>query len=663
VNKDRISEHFQESSDFKTEINSKIEEWLSIYNGDPYGNEIDGRSKMVWKLVKKQSKTLKANLTKPLITGSDIVSFLPVNKNDTIKAKIDEKLINHYWDKEFDKVRFLKTLTDVVVNEGTVFVRIGWEKDKRVNKQTVKELSQEAISRFTSKGAKVTQNQDGEYEILFEKVIKNRPTAQIIPNEDVFTDPTAYSVGSSRYIIVRYPTTKQKLLSDSIYDKNIVEKFFRQIETKDNLEETDDLHNRNFEYDNETPKEPSQDKMYVYEYWYKENGKVKVKFFLTQSGSDVEVIGEKDFDFEWYPFEYTNLFDVPFNIWGEPLAEIIKDEQKFMTSIIRGVIDNMSMSNNGQKFVRKGALDSVNYKRLMSGHPVVEVNSTGVPLNQVVFDGHFNELPSSVYNMLNVIENQAQGLTGISNAVAGISGSEINAPATNFSTVMNQAQIRLIDFTVNIQNLLKRIFCKWLQMMMKYMTDEEIERITGINIPELKAKETMKLVKEFGIDELPEDTKQKAMLLIIKDVNDIFNKDDVKYDIKFRVGTDGLKQIKINQINMLMQQAGSLVQAGACPPDVIQKLLAKLTELMDFPELADEIEQYKPQPDALQQQMTQLEMMEKQAKAQKESALAQSALARTKMTEVKATKEQASIDADIANKYAEVLNKIKDDNE
>ena len=153
------------------------------------------------------------------------------------------------------------------------------------------------------------------------------------------------------------------------------------------------------------------------------------------------------------------------------------------------------------------------------------------------------------------------------------------------------------------------------------------------------------------------------MLLIIKEVNDIFNKNDVKYDIKFRVGTDGLKQIKINQINMLMQQAGSLVQAGACPPDVIQKLLAKLTELMDFPDLADEIEQYKPQPDAIQQQMVQLEIMEKQAKAQKESALAQNALARTKAAEVKAMKEQASIDADIANKYADVLNKVKDNNE
>jgi len=664
MNKEQIQISYQEASECKSELNKKIQEWLDLYDGKPLGNEVDGRSKIVWKLIKKQGKTLSANLAKPFLSSANIVSLDPRTKNDVIKAKIDEKLLNYFWDKEFNKVKFINTLTDIPVKEGTAFIYVSWDKEVVKNEQTVSVQDPSVLNRFVQKGAKVTQTEDGKYKITFEKVIRNRPHSQIIPNEDIFTDPTAYSIGECRYIIVRYPTTKEDLLSNPLYDKETVEKFFSKQSHTVGSESADDLHDRDlWRLDTEDNKDKSQDKIYVYEYWYREKGKIKIKFFLSNSTTEVEVIGSKDYDFNWYPFIEVPLFDKEFSIWGDALAELIADEQKFMTSIVRGVIDNMSMSNNGTKFVRKGALDAINYKRLMSGHPVVEVNATGVPLNQVVVDGHFNELPSSVYNMLQIIENQAEGLTGVNKTMTGISGKELNSPASNFQSMMSQAQVRLLMFTINIQDGLRRMFCKWLQMMMKYLSDEEIEKITGINIPELKAKETMKLAKEFGVDELPEDVKQKAMLLIAKEVEDMFNRSDSKYDIKFRVGTDGLKSIKINQINMLMQQAGSLVQAGACPPDVVQKLLAKLTELLEYPELADEIANYQPQPDPMAQQMAQVQLAKEMAEAKKSEALAQNALARTKQTEVKAQKEALSVDADIANKYADVLNKVKEKNE
>ena len=663
MDRETISQNFQEASEFKGEINKKIQEWLDLYEGKPLGNEVDGRSKIVWKLIKKQAITLTANLAKPFLSSSEITQIEPRTKDDVIKAKLDEKLLNYYWDKEFDKITFINTLVNVPTKEGTGFIYVSWDKEVKKNQQVVEVQDPSMLDRFVQKGAKVEHLGGSKYKISIEKVIKNRPHAQIIPNEDIFTDPTAYNIGECRYIIVRYPTTKEDLLSDPLYDKEIVDKFFSRQQSIGS-ESGDDLHDRELWRLEEEDKENKKDKkIYVYEYWYRDNGKIKIDFFLSDSGNTVDVIGSKEYDFNWYPFIPVNLFKKEFSIWGEALAEIIADEQKFMTSIVRGVVDNMAMSNNGTKFIRKGSLDAVNYKRLMSGHPVVEVNATGVPLNQVIMDGHFNELPSSVYNMLQIIESQAEGLTGINRTVAGISGKELNSPASNFQSMMNQAQVRLLMFSINIQDALKKMFCKWLQMMMKYLSDEEIEKITGINIPELKAKETMRLAKEFGVDELPEDTKQKAMLLIAKEVNDIFNKEDVKYDIKFRVGTDGLKSVKINQINMLMQQAGSLVQAGACPPDVIQKLLAKLTELLEYPELADEIANYKPQPDPMAQQMAQVQLAKEMAEAKKSEALAQNALARTKQTEVKAQKEALSVDADIANKYADVLNKVKDKNE
>ena len=52
---------------------------------------------------------------------------------------------------------------------------------------------------------------------------------------------------------------------------------------------------------------------------------------------------------------------------GEFVAELLSDNQKVATAILRGFIDNMAMSNNGQKGIRVGALDKYNLDRFLNG--------------------------------------------------------------------------------------------------------------------------------------------------------------------------------------------------------------------------------------------------------------------------------------------------------
>lgn len=44
------------------------------------------------------------------------------------------------------------------------------------------------------------------------------------------------------------------------------------------------------------------------------------------------------------------------------MQELLSDTQKMKTAIFRGIIDNMALSNNAQKGIRKGALDVFNKK-------------------------------------------------------------------------------------------------------------------------------------------------------------------------------------------------------------------------------------------------------------------------------------------------------------
>lgn len=612
---------FQNAKRYKEDVDKNISKWRDEYNGEPYGNEIEGKSQIVWKLIKKHGEILIANLSKPLLSGSSIISTKPRTANDVYKAELDEKMLNYFFNREFDKVKFIKTLLNVMVKEGTAIVKVSWEKN--------------------------TYN--------------NRPYADVLYNEDVFTEPNAVSIEDSNYIIHRFETTFEKLESDKRYNKDSINKF-KAIFDKDEFGSindqaiADDMHDR-MTYLTEGG---SFKKIYVYEYWVKSKDGIKIISFLN-SGAEIEIIAEEKFEYNWFPFIEFQLYLDEFKIWGRSLSDVITDEQKFMTSIVRGVIDNMALSNNGQKFVRKGALDSVNFKNLMEGKSVIEVNSTEA-LQNVVFDGRFNELPQSVYNLLQIIEGQAEGLTGVSKMMQGLHDISTES-ATSSQIMMSQSQIRLLDIEENIKSSLTKMFSFWIEMIIDYIEDKQMLQITGTTFIEQKDKLIRKLTKQYQVDKMPKDTQIKAMQLIMKEANDIFDKKTSKYDLKIEIATDGLKQIKINQINMLLQQSGPLIQAGAIPPKVVQQLAAQLFELFDYPDIAKETREFEPQPDPMQQQMMQLQMAELEAKARKEDALAKNALARTEQTMVGTEKDKMSAEADVLNKYADVQKKLAETHE
>jgi len=684
MNRERILEIISRDIDSASFTNqgiiADIQKWLDAYDGKPYGNEVEGRSKLVWKLIKKQVNALIPNIVKPFIGTKTIVECDPRTANDYYKAKIDERCINHFFNYRFKKKKFLKSIAKQITKEGTCWIRVGWFRKTKKKEFIVKRLPSN-IDDWIARGAKVEKLDDG-FKIYKEEVIHNRPVAKVIRNEAIVIDPTADNVNEAKFIIYKYSTDISTLRQEPQFSEEDIrrlEEFISKTEEADTLD-GEEIHPSNpyqFSFQDKERK-----KIKIYEYW----GEIDIdgdgitepivavvaepSIIINDNGSQRSFskkfllkAKENPYPFKKPPFVCIRFDDEVFEVWGKALADIIDEEQKFYTAIVRGIMDNIAQANNGIKFVKKGALDSVNFKRLMNGERVVEVNSTA-PLNQVTADGNFNELPASVYNILSLIEQQTESLTGVNKYMQGIVGvNDTKSTATQFSATMTQSQIRLLDIVDNVAEGLREMFMMWVEMMRKFLSDKEIEDITGFNLIELRTKETNKLIAEYGIDELPEDTKRKAMLLIMKEIDDIFDKADAKYDIDIKVGTDGLKQIKINAINMFLQQASPLIANGSISPEVTKHLIADFAELLDLEKTAKMIREYEPKPNPFEEENMKTELELKKAKAMKESALAQNALARTKNVATKTAKEIASTDADIANKYADVIAKIKDGKE
>ena len=645
---------------------SKISEWISAYNGDKIGNEDDNTSNMVWKLIKKQGESLIANLSKPFLGAHEIADLTPLTDKDTIKTPIYSKVLNHFWAKETNSNKLIKSISRLIVKEGTCFIRAGWEKRADVKEQIVPgDIPPALIDKLKSKGAEIQHMDDGKIKIIKKNILVNKPTAKPLRLEDCYFDPTADSFEEIQFFSFDYITSISELRKQPhLYTKEAVDKLERMIDEQDDnqtgsLEESHMYNRYAFKSSNNLRK-----KIRLNEYWGEldidNSGITEPAMAVTAKYGDSRVLmrAEKNkLPFKSKPFVCIPLIDKEFSVYGDALAELISDEQKFYTSIVRGIIDNMSNSNNGTKFIRKGALDTINFQRMQDGERVVEVN-TNESINAVLMDGTFNQLPGDVYNTLSIIEAQAESLTGVSKMLQGIPGTEMKAASSNFSAMMSQSQIRLLDVTTSLTTGLRKLFYMWLSMSMEYLTDEEIQHITGLYIPELKVKETRKIAADMGIDQLPEETKQKAMMLIIEEVNDMFNMKDLKYDIEMKVGTDGLKDIKISHMNMLMQQAGNLIQLGVVPPKVMGMLFSDMADAMDRPDISREVKNFKHQPDPMQQEMAKAELDKTKAEGAKDKALAYNAMARTKTEGVKASANAQAIHGNVVGKQVDNFAKL-----
>ena len=159
-------------------------------------------------------------------------------------------------------------------------------------------------------------------------------------------------------------------------------------------------------------------KLVVHEYWgnYDINKDGEAEAIVCTWVNDTIIqLRDNPFPDKKPPFIIVPFNSIPFSLYGESNAELLSDNQKVATAILRGFIDNMAMSNNGQKGIRVGALDEYNLDRFLNGE---NFQFNGTPND--FYDGHFNEFPRSAFELLQILNNEAESITGVKNFGQGM---------------------------------------------------------------------------------------------------------------------------------------------------------------------------------------------------------------------------------------------------
>jgi hypothetical protein len=85
----------------------KREGWISETYGNGYGNEEDGKSKIVSKDIKKQLEWILPGITDPFLSSSEVIKCSPVTFEDSHAARQNELLLNTQFCRKFPRYNFI----------------------------------------------------------------------------------------------------------------------------------------------------------------------------------------------------------------------------------------------------------------------------------------------------------------------------------------------------------------------------------------------------------------------------------------------------------------------------------------------------------------------------------------------------------------------------
>lgn len=558
-----------------------------------------GRSSVQPKLIRRQAEWRYSALTEPFLGTKKLFSIAPHTHEDVDAARQNELVLNWQFRTKINKVKLIDDYVRANVDEGTVIVRVGWkrvttmvteevpvwthvemvdEEDAETLKQALElkesspseyevEVAPEikaAVDYYLETGQPTVAMQTGTEKVKVEKVIENRPTVEVKNPLNIYVDPSCGGdIDKALFIIESFETSKADLLKEGKRYKNL-----ERVNWQGNAPLATPDHETSTPTDFQL-NDPMRKKVVAYEYWgfYDIHGTGElVPIVATWIGDVMIRMEENPFPDQKLPYVIVPYLPVKRELFGEPDAELLEDNQAILGAVTRGMIDLLGRSANAQQGFAKGMLDPLNRRRFENGQDY-EFNPNLTPQAGLI-EHKYPELPQSAMVMLNLQNQEAEALTGVKSFSGGMSGDAYGDVAAGIRGVLDAASKREMAILRRLADGMIKIGTKIIAMNAVFLSEEEVVRVTNSEFITIRR----------------EDLKGN-------------------FDLEVDISTAEVDNAKSQDLAFMLQTIGNNMDMG-----MTKKILAEIARLKRMPELAHDIASFEPQPDPIQQEMAQLEL-------------------------------------------------------
>ena len=578
----------------------KISKWLdNLYvTGTAKVKPRAGRSQHVPRLIRKQAEWRYAALSEPFLSTRDIFKTSPVSWEDSKAAQQNELVLNNQFNTKINKRKFIDDYVRTATNEGTAVIKVCWDfveetyqEEEPVYRyflnpeigESLQQIAQlreenpsafetevppelkESLIRSEEEGQPIEAQMTGESQLVNKtRILRNQPDLEVCDYRRITIDPTCKGdMTKCRFIVHEYESSLDELQRDGRF-KNL-----DKIGNADSdiLAMPDSGVDEQFKF-----KDKARKQFTVKEYWgyWDIDGTGEVTAIVAAWVDDTFIrLEENPYPHKKLPFAVVQYLPVVRNSYGEPDGHLLEDNQKIAGALMRGMIDSMARSANGQMGIRKDALDATNRRKFDRGQDY-EFNPSVDP-RQGIYMHTYPELPQSAQFMYQMQNMEAESLTGVKAFSGGLSGDALGDVATSVRGVLDAASKRETGILRRLADGMVEIGRMILAMNAEFLEEEEVVRITNDDFVPIR-------------------------------------RDDLagNFDIHLAISTAEEDNAKAQELSFMLQTMGNGMDQG-----MRNMVMAEIAKLRKMPELAKRLEEYAPEPDplAVEEQKLQIEKL------------------------------------------------------
>ena len=481
---------FMESEIVKDRLKSQ-----RYFDGEVDIGEEEGRSKIVSTKVRDTVRSIKPSLMRVFLSSEHPVEYIPTNQEDVTSSDQATKYA-HYRFQELNGYTLLNDAIHDALVKKTGILKVYWEDYSDATIHTYTNLTEEEMTIIVSESdvtvieqSVETHSKENEFGIEEDvpyytlKISREKETGKLciesIPPEEFIADRGAKSIDDA-YCIAHKTEMRVSDLVAMGYDFDEVSEL-SGVRSDSSYFAEEDVERRGYDDDKEEQvKDPSMKIVEVTEAYMKMDvygtGQATMHRFILGGGE------RKLLDYEpWgrVPFAVFEVDPEPHTFFGRSIADLIMNDQDSSTAMLRGLLDNIALTNNPSLDVIEGQvnIDDVLNNEIGS---IRRIKSVGAITPSVI-----PFVAGQTLGAIQYMDEQTESKTGVTKASMGLDPDALQNSTATAAALTAQAGAGQIE--VIARNLaeggMKTLFRLILELLVENSCEETMMRLNGQYIP------------------------------------------------------------------------------------------------------------------------------------------------------------------------------------
>ena len=460
------------------------------YDGEVDIGYEDGRSKVVATKVRDTVRAIKPSLMRVFLSTAKPVEFMPHGPEDVNMAEQATDYV-HY---EFQRSNGYRVLNDafhdaLIKKQG--IVKAYWEEMPTAEIYTYTNLDDDEYTFLVQDDDVTVLEHTVEQEMSMDeqgaevktpvhsaKVSRKETSGclkiESVPPEEFFVDRNCRTLEDAHVIVHRTEMRASDLISMGFDAEEVIK--LDSFDAGSEMTEAERQERQGYSNDfNETSSDPSMRQVTVTEAYMR----------MDVDGTGVAVLHKflcggtkyKLLDYELadeIPFAKFEIDPEPHTFYGRSIADIVIDDQDAATSILRGILDNVAMTNNPRVGIVDGA---VNIDDVLNNEigAIVRMRQPGA-----VQDLAVPFTAGQTLGALTYLDQLVEGKTGVTRASMGLDPDAMQS--TTKAAVQATVQAAAGQVEVMVRNLAdgaRDLFGMMLRLLQKNMENGAMMRMNG----------------------------------------------------------------------------------------------------------------------------------------------------------------------------------------